>query len=180
MKIKYSVHVSDQQHHNVEREVPGWAYEAILRGFDDVCDLAQLRYEQAVREAEERKRRELEAAPPAPEPARDDGQHKNVYEYDGAFKCMDCEKAWGALSGAPRTPPAECRFDQCASKLNPGCRCELEATHAGAHRKGKEAAKFVSWATEAQCCDGQNPEHVQCFDGNDPIGKLKAAGEDRS
>jgi len=27
------------------------------------------------------------------------------------------------------------------------------------------------------CCDGQDPSHVNCFQGNDPIGKLKAAGE---
>ena len=35
------------------------------------------------------------------------GQHKRVFEYDGAFKCLDCQAGWGALRGAAPMP-AEC------------------------------------------------------------------------
>jgi hypothetical protein len=31
--------------------------------------------------------------------------HKRVYEYDGAFKCLDCRAKWGALPGKPTMPP---------------------------------------------------------------------------
>lgn len=28
--------------------------------------------------------------------------HKNVFEYDGSFSCLDCEAKWGAFSGNPK------------------------------------------------------------------------------
>ena len=33
--------------------------------------------------------------------------HKTVHEYDGAYKCLDCQKSWGALPGNPNEP-SEC------------------------------------------------------------------------
>lgn len=35
-------------------------------------------------------------------------EHKRVYEYDGSFKCLDCESLWGALPGNPKEPK-ECK-----------------------------------------------------------------------
>ena len=32
------------------------------------------------------------------------GNHKNVSEYDGSFKCLDCQSLWGALPGKPVMP----------------------------------------------------------------------------
>ena len=32
------------------------------------------------------------------------GNHKNVCEYDGAFKCLDCQQSWGALPNNPKMP----------------------------------------------------------------------------
>lgn len=32
------------------------------------------------------------------------GNHKTVMEYDGAFKCAECCKSWGALPGDPQEP----------------------------------------------------------------------------
>lgn len=32
------------------------------------------------------------------------GNHKDVYEYDGAFGCCNCKKQWGALPGRPALP----------------------------------------------------------------------------
>ena len=32
------------------------------------------------------------------------GNHKRVYEYDGAFKCLDCQTMWGALPNRPKMP----------------------------------------------------------------------------
>ncbi len=37
------------------------------------------------------------------------GNHNNVCEYDGAYKCLDCKATWGALMDAPRDPPIECK-----------------------------------------------------------------------
>lgn len=34
--------------------------------------------------------------------------HKNVFEYDGSFKCLDCGKRWGAYPGVPKKEPKEC------------------------------------------------------------------------
>lgn len=31
-------------------------------------------------------------------------KHEKVFEYDGAFQCLDCEAQWGALSGSPKMP----------------------------------------------------------------------------
>ena len=28
--------------------------------------------------------------------------HKRVFEYDGAFHCLDCNAEWGALPGNPK------------------------------------------------------------------------------
>lgn len=36
--------------------------------------------------------------------------HKRVFEYDGAFKCLDCEARWGAFPGKPKMP------EECAPK----------------------------------------------------------------
>ena len=33
--------------------------------------------------------------------------HKNIYTYDGAFKCGDCGSLWGAVPG-DRQMPLEC------------------------------------------------------------------------
>ena len=32
------------------------------------------------------------------------GNHARVWEYDGAFKCLDCQVHWGALPGHPQMP----------------------------------------------------------------------------
>jgi len=32
------------------------------------------------------------------------GKHKKVAEYDGAYKCLDCQRSWGALPGHPVMP----------------------------------------------------------------------------
>jgi hypothetical protein len=32
------------------------------------------------------------------------GPHVNVWEYDEAFKCLDCQAQWGALDGRPVMP----------------------------------------------------------------------------
>lgn len=32
------------------------------------------------------------------------GNHKRIWEYEGAFKCLDCQAKWGALSGRPTMP----------------------------------------------------------------------------
>ncbi len=145
MKITYRVYVNEHCYHNVERDVPGYDYEGILRDFSAALDLRQLRHESALREAANREaERRLEVLTPAvEEPPVDNGPHKNVFEYDGAFRCMDCEKDWGALSGAPRTPPAECRFEQCESTLNPEIRCELVGSHKGTHERKKGG--LVRW-----------------------------------
>jgi hypothetical protein len=39
----------------------------------------------------------------------DVGKHKDVFEYDGAFKCISCQKSWGALPGNP-VQPEECKL----------------------------------------------------------------------
>ena len=36
------------------------------------------------------------------------GNHKRVWEYDGAFKCLDCQSKWGALPNALPAPPIAC------------------------------------------------------------------------
>jgi len=53
-------------------------------------------------------------AAPTPEPRPDrcgaggmvspKGPHQRVWEYDGAFKCMDCKAQWGCLGGNPQIP----------------------------------------------------------------------------
>lgn len=30
--------------------------------------------------------------------------HLRVWEYDGAYKCLDCQAQWGALTGHPTMP----------------------------------------------------------------------------
>jgi len=37
------------------------------------------------------------------------GTHENVHEYDGAFKCLDCQQSWGALTGKRKLPPLLCK-----------------------------------------------------------------------
>jgi hypothetical protein len=37
------------------------------------------------------------------------GNHKDIYEYDGAFGCCNCKKTWGALPGNP-VQPDECKI----------------------------------------------------------------------
>ena len=32
------------------------------------------------------------------------GNHARVFEYDGAYKCMECQAQWGALTGKPQMP----------------------------------------------------------------------------
>lgn len=32
------------------------------------------------------------------------GNHKRVWEYDGAYRCLDCKAQWGALTGHPTMP----------------------------------------------------------------------------
>ncbi|WP_299076411.1 hypothetical protein [uncultured Paraglaciecola sp.] len=32
------------------------------------------------------------------------GNHKHVFEYDGAFECVDCKSQWGAFPGKPTMP----------------------------------------------------------------------------
>jgi NTP pyrophosphatase (non-canonical NTP hydrolase) len=45
-------------------------------------------------------------AGPAPIPApASKPVHNRVYEYDGAFWCVHCDRQWGALPGSPTEPP---------------------------------------------------------------------------
>ena len=32
------------------------------------------------------------------------GNHARVWQYDGAYKCLDCQAQWGALPGHPKMP----------------------------------------------------------------------------
>lgn len=36
------------------------------------------------------------------------GKHRNVNEYDGAYKCLDCQAQWGEIPGHPEMPD-ECK-----------------------------------------------------------------------
>lgn len=36
------------------------------------------------------------------------GNHARVFHYDGAFKCLDCQTQWGALSDPEPQMPEEC------------------------------------------------------------------------
>ena len=51
------------------------------------------------------------------------GNHKNVTEYDGAFHCCDCHAEWGALTGAPYTPPMECEPPPVTNVFNNAVMC---------------------------------------------------------
>lgn len=43
------------------------------------------------------------------------GEHKKVFEYDGAFECKNCKALWGALTGAKPEPPEHCQAEQTES-----------------------------------------------------------------
>lgn len=32
------------------------------------------------------------------------GPHRRMWEYDGAYKCLDCQAKWGVLDGQPSMP----------------------------------------------------------------------------
>jgi hypothetical protein len=112
VKIEYTVRVDEHCYQTVTRDIEAHDYEGVLRGLGDVLDLHELRYAKAKKDAANREaERRLELLTPAkdiPEEVRDDGPHKNVYEYDGAFKCLDCHSTWGAISGSPKTHPNLC------------------------------------------------------------------------
>ncbi len=40
--------------------------------------------------------------------------HARVFEYDGAFKCLDCDGRWGVLPGNPEMP------EECKDAQKPG------------------------------------------------------------
>ena len=108
MKVTFSVRASDSHHMTEEHEIDSWDVNGLMVDIGKVVELYRLR-------SDDHKRRSAIAFPPAeeqklePKPEdRDDGPHKRVFEYDGAFKCLDCNSGWGALSGAPRTPPDLC------------------------------------------------------------------------
>lgn len=44
------------------------------------------------------------------------GEHKKVFEYDGAFECKNCKASWGALTGAKPEPPEKCQTEHDDSK----------------------------------------------------------------
>lgn len=41
---------------------------------------------------------------PLPCPDHPKSIHHRVYEYDGAFRCLNCKAQWGALPGKPTMP----------------------------------------------------------------------------
>lgn len=105
MKVTYTIWLSDKQNHTVERTIDCHDSYDISKAFEDVLDLRDLRRkeylrEAAVREAERRIELLKEAEENPPEP-RDDGPHERVFEYDGAFQCLNCHAEWGALPGKP-------------------------------------------------------------------------------
>jgi len=44
------------------------------------------------------------------------GAHSQVYEYDGAFKCLACQQSWGALPGNPKIPEI-CKLSERSKRI---------------------------------------------------------------
>lgn len=105
MKVTYTIWLSDKQNHTATRTIDAHDIHDIASSFEDVLDLRELRRKEALREAAvreaERRIELLKEAEANPPPPRDDGPHKRVFEYDGAFQCLDCRNQWGALPGKP-------------------------------------------------------------------------------
>lgn len=107
MKITYTVWVSEHQHHTVTREIDSYDDAGILADFDRACDLRELRAENGVLKRAVKKLEDDKI--PVEFPKRDCAPHNpfRVFEYDGAFWCLDCSCQWGALPGRP-IMPTEC------------------------------------------------------------------------
>lgn len=107
MKVSYSIWISDRENYNATRELDSHDSAGISAAFDDILDLHELRAERSKREASNReseRRLGILMELNTPEPARDDGPHARVFEYDGAYQCLNCGGQWGALSGKPVMP----------------------------------------------------------------------------
>jgi hypothetical protein len=116
MKVILSVHVNDSCHMTAEHEVDSHDMHGLMDDLEKAVELRRLRSLKHRVDTENLKKA-LAEAPSAPievlEKEPDFGPHKRVFEYDGAFKCLNCHSSWGALSGAPRTPPDLCATNDC-------------------------------------------------------------------
>lgn len=105
MKVKISVEYGEHYLRNAEYTLDSHDTEGIVRDLDKVVELYRLRHDEEVRDLERRRiERDAADAVPVAEATRDDGPHARVFEYDGAYRCLDCGGLWGAVSGRPPVP----------------------------------------------------------------------------
>lgn len=106
MKVTLSVHVNDNCHMTAEHTIESSDMHGLMEDLEKAVELRKLRSLKHKVDTENLKKA-LAEDPPMPIQVieeQDFGPHEKVFEYDGAFRCLRCHSAWGALPGKPKMP----------------------------------------------------------------------------
>ena len=112
MKITFSVEMGKDYRHNSEREIDCSDFQGMLADLNKAIEFHEFKHAQAKRDARNREaeRRLGILSQALAETKIETGPHDplRVFEYDGAFQCLNCHAEWGALPGHP-VMPAVCQ-----------------------------------------------------------------------